>query len=389
MTLLKDRRILENPIQPTGGGGGMTPAELLRLETLEDNEYKITYFATVSAATGTITKPANSTIVLDQLASGADAYVSTIVNGQPTGIFPQTAGGVLVDVSSFNTSGDYTLSGTPSAFDVAIVYVITIPAKFYSGLTTANILDLEETNVPQGSGTTNEIAYWSGIKTLGSLATATYPSLTELSYVKGLTSAVQTQLGTKEATANKDATGGYAGLTLFKINFKNVANTFTSFFTNTNTASRTYTFQDSNGTIAHTSDIPIATYHGGSLAVFSPVDASVTYFGLSTPLAPSGTDTLRQFKGVNGTVKTATIYVDPTTTLGSNEAVTYALWNVTDGVSVGDIGTISYDVRGNQAFFSGLNLATLSTKYYAYRITNPTFATNPTNCYTRCEANVF
>ena len=31
---------------------------------------------------------------------------------------------------------------------------------------------------------------------------------------------------------------------------RNVANTFTSFFTNTNTASRTYTLQDRNGTLA-------------------------------------------------------------------------------------------------------------------------------------------
>lgn len=50
--------------------------------------------------------------------------------------------------------------------------------------------------------------------------------------------------------ANKDASGGYAGLTLFKINFKNVANTFTSFFTNSNTAARTYTFQDKTHTVA-------------------------------------------------------------------------------------------------------------------------------------------
>jgi hypothetical protein len=47
----------------------------------------------------------------------------------------------------------------------------------------------------------------------------------------------------------KDATGGIVGMTLFKINFKNVANTFTSFFTNTNTASRTYTFQDADYTV--------------------------------------------------------------------------------------------------------------------------------------------
>lgn len=53
----------------------------------------------------------------------------------------------------------------------------------------------------------------------------------------------------KEDSANKDASGGYAGLTLFKINFKNVANTFTSFFTNSNTAARTYTFPDYDGTV--------------------------------------------------------------------------------------------------------------------------------------------
>lgn len=45
-----------------------------------------------------------------------------------------------------------------------------------------------------GSGTTNEIAYFSGSSTLSSLTTATYPSLTELSYVKGVTSSIQTQI---------------------------------------------------------------------------------------------------------------------------------------------------------------------------------------------------
>jgi len=47
------------------------------------------------------------------------------------------------------------------------------------------------------SGTINEIAYFDSGTTIASLAVATYPSLTELSYVKGLSSAIQTQLGTK------------------------------------------------------------------------------------------------------------------------------------------------------------------------------------------------
>lgn len=59
-----------------------------------------------------------------------------------------------------------------------------------------------------GSGTTNEIPYWVNSSTLGALAVATYPSLTELSYVKGVTSAIQTQLNAKDAvtTAGRNLT---------------------------------------------------------------------------------------------------------------------------------------------------------------------------------------
>lgn len=51
-----------------------------------------------------------------------------------------------------------------------------------------------------GSGTANELAYWVDTDTLGALAVTTYPSLTELSYVKGVTSAIQTQLNGKQAS---------------------------------------------------------------------------------------------------------------------------------------------------------------------------------------------
>lgn len=58
-------------------------------------------------------------------------------------------------------------------------------------------------------------------------------------------------------TTWKDVTGGLVGMTLYKINFKNAANTFTSFFTNANTAARTYTFQDRDGTIADNTDLAL------------------------------------------------------------------------------------------------------------------------------------
>jgi hypothetical protein len=60
---------------------------------------------------------------------------------------------------------------------------------------------------------------------------------------------------TPSLLTDKDASNGFAGLTLLKINFKNVAGTFISFFTNSNTAARTYTFPDKDGTVAMLSDI--------------------------------------------------------------------------------------------------------------------------------------
>jgi hypothetical protein len=57
-------------------------------------------------------------------------------------------------------------------------------------------------NIPTyigGSGTINEIAFFSTTGVISSLTTATYPSLTELSYVKGVTSGIQTQLNAKQA----------------------------------------------------------------------------------------------------------------------------------------------------------------------------------------------
>lgn len=59
----------------------------------------------------------------------------------------------------------------------------------------------------------------------------------------------------KQAVSEKDASNGYVGLTLRKINFWNALGTFKSFFTNANTAARTYTFQDRSGTIADDTDL--------------------------------------------------------------------------------------------------------------------------------------
>ncbi len=114
---------------------------------------------------------------------------------------------------------------------------------------------------------------------------------TDITVTNTITGSVSGNAGTAtngEVTTNKDATGGYAGLTLFKINFKNAANTFTSFFTNTNTASHSYTFPDKDITVAGLVDITgtnsgtntgdetaarIATINHGALVKTTLVDA--------------------------------------------------------------------------------------------------------------------
>ena len=58
-----------------------------------------------------------------------------------------------------------------------------------------------------------------------------------------------------ENSANKDASGGYAGLTAFKLNLKNAAGAVTSWLVSAATSARTWTFPDKDGTVAMTSDI--------------------------------------------------------------------------------------------------------------------------------------
>lgn len=75
----------------------------------------------------------------------------------------------------------------------------------------------------------------------------------------------------KQSISGKDVSNGYAGLTLLKINFMNVLGTIKSFFTNSNTVARTYTFQDRDGTIADNTDITNVTNYVDNL-VADPVN---------------------------------------------------------------------------------------------------------------------
>lgn len=162
------------------------------------------------------------------ISSGTDKTTLTYAtpSGTNTITLPAATGTIALtsDLASYLPLSGGTLSGTLS--------LPTLAASGSGGLTidasngtdigilgagnTANVEWYGSHNF--SAATQDTIAAFTGAgKTLGSLATATYPSLTELSYVKGVTSAIQTQLnakigGSTGATDNRiirsDGTGG-------------------------------------------------------------------------------------------------------------------------------------------------------------------------------------
>ena len=101
------------------------------------------------------------------------------------------------------------MHGEVTSYDAATgALVVNIKTHTGSGTYTSWVLNLDGTPVDAitGSGTTNEIAYFTAARIIASLPVATYPSLTELSYVKGVTSAIQTQINGKVATTRSIGT---------------------------------------------------------------------------------------------------------------------------------------------------------------------------------------
>ena len=147
---------------------------------------------TINGVTYDLTANRTWTVGVNPSAREIQTYVAT--SGQTT--FTVTGGYTvgLVDVFINGvrlTSSDYTATnGTTVVLTVGtMVGNIVDIIKYTSGLV----------NSISGTGTTNELAYFTASTTIASLSTATYPSLTELSYVKGVTSSIQTQLNAKQA----------------------------------------------------------------------------------------------------------------------------------------------------------------------------------------------
>lgn len=185
--------------------------------------------------------------------------------GFPTGGGTGTSGAIKAG-NAFEVSVAGTMGGEP--FDIGDIFraLVDTPGQTLTNWARSEHNTQQATEALRGTAkitdqttiqtetTTNDTdvvtskKFWFGIARLIAIAQTITGNWNFTGILKQSGNTVETQ-------NNKDTSGGYTGLTLFKINFKNAANTFTSYFTNTNTASRTYTFKDRDGSIADDTDL--------------------------------------------------------------------------------------------------------------------------------------
>jgi hypothetical protein len=182
--------------------------------TVASNDYVITMNKTVSQIT-TVTLPASPTtsrsliikdgkpdaalfnITIDgngKTIDGAATLVLSIDYASVEIIYNGTEWNVI---SSTGDAGD--VSGPGSSTDNAVPKFVGTTGQVIqnTGVLIDDSNNMTANSYTASAATASRIASFDGSKVISSLDTATYPSLTELSYVKGVTSAIQTQLNAK------------------------------------------------------------------------------------------------------------------------------------------------------------------------------------------------
>ena len=302
---------------------GYTPVTNARTLTINGTSYDLTAnrtwsVGTVTSVTGTLpissSGGATPDISIAQATGTTDGYLTaedwTTFNEKQNAL-------TFTPEDTANKSSSYTASSTTT-------YANT--KALVDGLATKqNTL----TNPITGTGTNNEIAYFNTTgSTISSLTTATYPSLTELSYVKGVTSAIQTQLSAKPSQ-----------------------DTFVLQF-----------------------------YHGGA---FSPADSTTYYFTYSSNAIGTAAANVDMNLGYAFKIVGVQLFIAGNTTAGTNENVTLQVRNVTQATSssVGTYQTNASSATATANFtFTGLNISIGSGDSFCLQVDTPAWATNPVSC---------
>lgn len=288
--------------------------------------------------------------------------------------------------------------------------------------------------------TASTIAHFDGSKRLKSLATSTYPSLTELALVKGVTgSDIQTQIDGK-----LNLTGGSLTGAINEAKGTDIASAATTdigaatgnyvVVTGTTTITALGTVQAGTRRIVNFSGILTLTHNGTSLilptsanittaagdtatfvslgsgnwvctnymrasgaalvgslkdtilvsvmgtTIVSPLDSTSYHFGIQ-PWTPNTTAAFRAFKFTDaGTIEKFSFALSQTIN-GSNQTVTIYLRNVTTSTD-NLIGTFTSDFGANttlKTLITSLSIAVNTTDDWTLKILTPAWGTNPSD----------
>ena len=157
--------------------------------------------------------------------------------------------------------------------------------------------------------------------------------------------------------AFKDTSGNLAGLTLFKLNLRNAANTFTSFLTNTATAARTWTMPDKDGTVAMTSDITAERTAAATLTnktLTSPVINGGSVADL-TSLTVDGNTTL-------GDASTDTVTISGNVGVGTTPSARVLSWAA---LKLGDLFSA---IEAENRLYTAINLHNDGTNWKSQQV---------------------
>ena len=172
MTMPLGLSVSGSPITTSGTFGITLTAGYVIPSTTSTSEWDIAYTNRITSLTVTGSS-GSATLVSNVL--NIPTYTLVGLGGQP----------------ALNGTGFVKISGTTISYDNSTYLTTASASSTYQTIIT---------NPVTGTGTINELAYFNTSSTVASLAVATYPSLAELAYVKGVTSAIQTQLNAKAST---------------------------------------------------------------------------------------------------------------------------------------------------------------------------------------------
>lgn len=116
-------------------------ADQIRINNAENQYEIIQYFASIPSGTsGTLTIPTGYQVELDRFGDGIDAIILKQGNdNKPNDDLVKSAGGNII-TTTLDGSGNYVLSGTPSAYPICLVYFLKGQVKQRANLTVNNII---------------------------------------------------------------------------------------------------------------------------------------------------------------------------------------------------------------------------------------------------------